>query len=159
MSQLLNCVKAYLYAREQPVWRDLALRFYSFYFLATPHSGSDLATVLTNILKLTHGSKPFVGDLAPKSELIASINDSFRHCATDVQLWSFYETMPSNLVVTKAMIVHKVSATVNHPSEKISPLDADHHKVCKFDQPTDPNYVRVRNALIDTIDSVLAKGT
>lgn len=132
----------------------MAPRFHSFYFLATPHSGSDLATVLANILKLTHGSKPFVKDLTPGSELVASINASFRHCAADLQLWSFYETIPSDLVFTKITIVHRISATVNHPAEKVFPLNADHHKVCKFDQPTDPNYVRVRNALVLTIDSV-----
>src|SRR5690348_14977580 len=29
-----------------------------------------------------------------------------------------------------------------------APLDADHHTICKFEGPGDPNYVTVRNMLI-----------
>lgn len=35
-------------------------------------------------------------------------------------------------------------------------LNADHRGVCKFDQPTDPNYKTLRNAFITTVDSILS---
>ena len=71
--------KTYILARQDSGCEDLARRFHSMFFLATPHRGSDLATVLQNILAITWGSKPFVADLIPNSLALSEINDSFRH--------------------------------------------------------------------------------
>jgi hypothetical protein len=87
-----------------------------------------------------------------------SINDSFRHLTEDLQLWSFYETVPSNLVIKNAMIVDKASAILGYAKERTSLLNADHRGVCKFDQPTDPNYKTLRNAFITTVDCILSNG-
>ncbi|OCK74785.1 hypothetical protein K432DRAFT_429827 [Lepidopterella palustris CBS 459.81] len=149
--------KAYTLAREDPDLKDLASRIHTLYFLATPHRGSDLAKTLTNILKVSYGAKPFVTELERNSESIASINDSFRHFAEDLQLWSFYETFPSNLMLTKAIIVDKASAILGYPNERSSLLNADHRGVCKFDQQTDRNYQTLRNAFITTIDTILSE--
>ena len=124
------------------------------YFLATPHRGSDLAELLVNILKVSYGPKPFVSELRPNSDLISSINDSFRHFDRDVQLWSFYETAPSNLVLSKTVIVDKASATLGYSKERVAPLNADHRGVCKFSQQNDPNFRILSNAFIATIDSI-----
>jgi hypothetical protein len=144
-------------AREDPDLKDLASRIHSLYFLATPHRGSDLAKILVNILKVSYGTKPFVTELERNSESIASINDSFRHCSEDLQLWSFYETVPSNFVLTKMIIVDKASATLGYAKERSSLLNADHCSICKFDQQTDPNYQTLRNAFITTIDTILSE--
>lgn len=110
-----------------------------------------------NILKVSYGQKPFVSDLERNSRLINSTNDSFRHYAEDLQLWSFYETFPSQIVLTSALIVDKSSATLGYAKEHISPLNADHRGVCKFDLPSDPNYKTLRNAFITTIDIILSQ--
>lgn len=110
-----------------------------------------------NILKVSYGQKAFVSDLERNSSLINSVNDSFRHYAEDLQLWSFYETIPSLIVLTSAFIVDKSSGTLGYAREHISPLDADHRNVCKFDLPSDPNYKTLRNAFITTIDVVLSQ--
>ena len=110
-----------------------------------------------NILKISYGQKAFISDLERNSSLISSTNDSFRHYAEDLRLWSFYETFPSQIVLTSALIVDKSSATLGYAREHISPLTADHRGVCKFDLPSDPNYKTLRNAFITTIDTILSQ--
>lgn len=135
----------------------MADRIHTLYFLATPHRGSELAKTLVNIMKISYGQKTFVTEVIRNSETIMSINDSFRHFAEDVQLWSFYETMPSNLVLTNTIIVDKASATLGYAREHISLLNADHRGICKFDCPNEPNYKTLRNAFITTIDTILSE--
>lgn len=144
-------------ARGDPGLRSLSGRIHTLYFLATPHRGSDLSRTLANILKISYGQKIFVSDLEPNSSVINAINDSFRHRAEDLQLWSFYETFPSQILLTNALIVNKSSATLGYAREHISPLNSDHRGVCKFDLPSDPNYKTLRNAFITTIDTVLSQ--
>jgi hypothetical protein len=132
--------------------------------LATPHRGSHLAKTLSNILQVSfgpvsYGPKPFLGELNRTSETIISINDSFRHFSEDLQLWSFYETVPSNLVRMKTLIVDKSSATLGYAREQSLLLNADHRGVCKFDRQSDPNYQTLRKSFITTIDSILSEGT
>ena len=156
---LLTSPKTYILAREDPALKDLASRIHTLYFLATPHRGSDLAKTLTNVLKVSYGQKAFVTGLVRNSSLIHSINISFRHYAEDIQLWSFYETFPSNLVLTSALIVDESSGTLGYAKEHISPLNADHRGICKFDLPSDPNYKTLRNAFITTIDGIMSQST
>lgn len=149
--------KAYILARQDPTFTDLASRFYAAYFLATPHRGADLARTLTNILKVTYGQKPYVNELEPNSGLVSGINDTFRHYAQDLQLWSFYETLQSNLLISNAMVVDKTSATLGYPHERTALLNADHRGMCKFNLPSDPNYKTLRNAFSTTVDAIVAE--
>ena len=152
-----GCVakKMYLLARQDPSSAELASRIRAMYFLATPHRGSDLAEALQNLLLVTLGSKPYVGDLLPNSAALAEINDAFRHHAHDLRLWSFYETAPLRIGLMNKLIVDKFSATLGFPGEEICPMEAaDHRQVCKFDADTDPNYKRLRNALSTSLDTI-----
>lgn len=88
--------------------------------------------------------------LIPNSDAIQVINDGFRHAYQGVQLWSFFETMPTSL----GLIVEKDSAVLDLPGERVQLLNADHRNVCKFDDPSDSNYCTLRNAFISTIDSI-----
>ncbi len=110
-----------------------------------------------NIMKVSYGQKTFLSEIERNSASVTSINDSFRHFAEDIQLWSFYETVPSSLVLTNSLIVDKASATLGYTRERISLLNADHRGVCKFDLPSDPNYKILRNAFITTIDTILSE--
>lgn len=144
-------------AREDPNFKDLGSRFHSMYFLATPHRGADMARTLGNILKV-YGQKPYINELEPGSGLLSSINDSFRHYAQDLQLWSFYETLPTSLIVSTAIVVDKVSATLGYPYERVALLNADHRGICKFDRPSDPNYKTLRNAFSTTVEAISTEG-
>lgn len=128
------------------------------FFLATPHRGSDLARTLTNILKVTYGQKPYVNELERSSGLLSAVNDTFRHYAQELQLWSFYETLTTNILLSNAIVVEKSSAILGYAHERTALLNADHRGVCKFDQPSDPNYRTLRNALSGTADAITTEG-
>jgi hypothetical protein len=145
-------------AGQDPKFAILAKRLHTVYFLATPHRGSDLAKTLANILKVTYTRKPFVNDLHRNSGLITAVNDGFRHYSTDLQLWSFYETLKSSIGFSNAMVVDKSSATLGYAHERVALLNADHRGVCKFEKPDDPNYKTLRNALSTTIASITSEG-
>ena len=54
------------------------------------------------------------------------------------------------------MILEKDSSILGYPGEKSKALDADHHNVCKYDSPQDPNYVTVRNALQSLVAKIIS---
>lgn len=151
-------VQAYILAREDPMFKDISSRFHTMYFLATPHRGSDLARTLSNILRVSLGPKPYVSDLLPSSKLLSGINEKFLLYAQDLQLWSFYETLETSLLISKAIVVDKASATLGYPHERIALLNSDHRGICKFDRPSDPNYRTLRNALSTTVDAITTEG-
>jgi hypothetical protein len=139
-----------LLAKQDPSCSGIATRVHTLFFLATPHRGSNMASMLNNLLKFSigHGSKNFINNLAPDSEAIQIINDQFRHVCQGVQLYSFFfETVPTSL----GIIVEKTSAVLELPWEQISHLNADHSQVCKFDTPSDSNYCRLRDAFASAI--------
>lgn len=59
---------------------------------------------------MTFSAKEYVNDLIPNSGAIQAINDDFRHIFQDLRLWSFYESVKTNLGVSQALIVEKDSA-------------------------------------------------
>jgi hypothetical protein len=40
------------------------------------------------------------------------INDEFRHISSKLQLWSFFEVLPTNMGPTSAIVVDKVSSVI-----------------------------------------------
>ena len=124
------------------------------FFLATPHRGSNLAELLSRILQVTPGARPFVTDLHPNSTTIQSINEEFPHHCQDLHLFSFYETIPMNFGLRKSIVVPKDSATLGYRNERTTYLDANHREVCKFSSPEDSNYLAVRNALASALEDL-----
>ena len=152
-----GCVakKAYALARQDPTAVDIAGRVHSIFFLATPHRGSDMATVLENMLAVAWGKKPYVADLTPNSAALSAINDAFRHFAPELRLWSFYETLPMRSAgVINRIVVERHSATLGYHNEEVAAMDADHRHVSKFDSSADPNYRILRNALLTAVDLI-----
>lgn len=145
--------KVLILAKQDPSYHQLAARIHTMFFLATPHRGSDCASLLRKILQSsqTHGSKAFVENLVPNSEAIHTINDQFRHVYQDVQLWSFFETVGTT---TLGLIVEKDSAVLGLPGERVQLLNADHRHICKFEDPSDSNYCTLRNAFGSAISSI-----
>ncbi|KAL9120228.1 MAG: hypothetical protein Q9187_003215 [Circinaria calcarea] len=150
------------------------------FFLATPHRGADSAQLLGNLLRIAmpNESKAYIHDLIPNSGALQTINDEFRHVYQGSHLWSFFETVKTNLITSQELIVEKDSASIGvnlflilidtlllllssstdfHaglPFERIQLLNADHRHICKFANPLDNNYLTLRNAFISTIDSI-----
>ena len=90
--------------------------------------------------------------------MISIINDEFRHYSTGLNLRSFYETVETNLGLSSALIVSKDSATLGYPNEQSALLNATHRNICKFDAPSDPNYVSLRNTLATITGKITQQG-
>lgn len=146
--------RAYIIARQKEEYQALAGRVKAMFFLATPHRGADLAQVLTRILNVSPGARPFVKDLHRNSVATQSINDEFPQYSQDLRLCSFYETLPMAYGLGKGLVVEKDMAILGYPNESSTYLNANHREVCKFADQTDPNYQTVRNALASTIDTL-----
>ena len=54
------------------------------------------------------------------------------------------------------MILGKDSSVLGYPGEISKAIDADHHNVCKYDGPRDPNYITVRNALQSLVSKIIS---
>ncbi|KAH8806031.1 hypothetical protein F5884DRAFT_801489 [Xylogone sp. PMI_703] len=145
--------RAYLLAKGGPEFEPLVSRIQAMFFLATPHLGSDMAHTLTKILSLGGGARPFVNDLHRNSLAIQSINDEFPKVCQGLQLYSFYETVPTNIIgFKKTLIVEKDLAVMGYPNERREYLNANHREVCKYLSTDDPNYRTVRNALASVLN-------
>ncbi|KAK4236050.1 hypothetical protein C8A03DRAFT_36078 [Achaetomium macrosporum] len=149
--------KAYLLARRDPIYADIANRIHSLYFLGTPHRGADSSAFVTTLISMSigSGSKTFVKELIPGSGTLQAINDEFRHVCNDVRLWSFFEGVPTSTGPTSTMIVEKESAVMGLPGEHTQYLQADHRRLVKFESVEDPNYnilLRCFNTTIEEIE-------
>ncbi len=142
--------KALLQARQDPNCRRLCRRIHSMFFLATPHRGSDSAHLLKNLLSLS-SSKSYIGDLQKGSMSTQLINDEFRNAYWDIQLWSFFETLPTTGL---GIVVDRDSAVLGLPAERIQLMNANHRNICKFADRFDSNYMSLRNAFVSCVDSI-----
>lgn len=91
---------------------DFKDRIQCIFFLATPHRGSDYAAVLNNILAVSGvmSSRHYITDLTTGSTSTELINKEFGRYASDLHIFSFYETLRMNLGVSSGLIVKKHSA-------------------------------------------------
>ncbi|EER44929.1 NACHT and WD40 domain-containing protein [Histoplasma capsulatum H143] len=149
---------AYMLARLNPQYDDIAKRISTFYFIATPHLGSDSAELLTKIFHAAYGSRSYVSDLERGSSTIRDINGQFRLYAGDLKLWSFYETLPLTVGFLSKIIVRQDFAVLGYGSEKQIPMTADHRSICKFNSVADPNYRNIRDALALTVRELTGSG-
>ncbi|KAK0671576.1 hypothetical protein QBC41DRAFT_55118 [Cercophora samala] len=146
--------KAYMLARQDPLYQALAARVRAIFFLGTPHRGSDSAKLLKNILQVASSAPAYVTDLVRGSGALQSINDEFCQYSADVDLWSLYETQKLAVKGFSTLIVDSESATLGYREERQIPINADHRSICKFDSPLDSNYVTLRNALASAIRGI-----
>ncbi|KAF3010451.1 hypothetical protein E8E14_002400 [Neopestalotiopsis sp. 37M] len=144
--------KAYILGCNDPQYKAILDTVSSIIFLATPHRGSGLAEVLNRFLQLSVASpKQYVSDLQKSSARIRDINDQFRLHAPRMQIVSFFETLQTSIGPKKVTVVDRDSAILDYPDEISSPLNADHHTVCKYSSPSDANYISVRNVLTSMV--------
>lgn len=153
--------EAYMQGQHDPEYEDIIKSICAITFLATPHRGTHLAQTLNRILQssMVTNSKQYVADLASNSLTLQKLNEQFRHIAPRLDIVSFYETQPTaiGLKNNRLMVLEKDSSVLGYPGELSKALDADHHGVCKYDGPGDPNYVVVRNVLKSIVSKILAR--
>lgn len=162
--------------QNDPEYESLIKAIAAVTFLATPHRGTNLAELLNRILRSTlfTSSKHYISELGKNSFTLQKLNEQFRHIAPRLDIVSFYETRPTSVGLKNSrlvsyccskfffstkhsqMILEKDSSILGYPGERSKALDADHHDVCKYDSPQDPNYVAVRNALQSLIAKIIS---
>ena len=127
--------KAYILARQFSEFESIAQRTRVMFFLATPHRGADLAQLMSKILNMTSGARAFVADLHRNSLATQSINDEFPQHCQELQLYSFYETLPMSIGISKSLIVDKDTATLGYANERTAYLNANHRDVADTQPP------------------------
>ncbi|KAL8644571.1 MAG: hypothetical protein Q9226_007697 [Calogaya cf. arnoldii] len=163
----LNIGHAYMQGQNDPNYEAIIRAISAITFLATPHRGTNLADLLDRILRSTFvsNSKLYVSELAKNSFTLQKLNEQFRHIAPRLEIVSFYETQSTSIGLKSArviwandikMILEKESSVLGYPGETSKALDADHHNICKFDSPKDPNYITVRNALGSIVGKIIS---
>ncbi|KAL8993620.1 MAG: hypothetical protein Q9169_006208 [Polycauliona sp. 2 TL-2023] len=147
----LSIGSAYMQGQNDPKYESIIKAISAICFLATPHRGTNLADVLDRILRTAFmtNSKMYLSELARNSFTLQKLNEQFRHIAPRLDIVSFYETQSTAIGMknTRVMILEKDSSVLGYPGETSKALNADHHNVCKYESPQDPNYISVRNAL------------
>ncbi|KAJ5173900.1 uncharacterized protein N7500_001831 [Penicillium coprophilum] len=153
--------EAYMQGQNDPEYEKIVKAISAILFLATPHRGTNLAAILNRLLQSTQisSSKLYISELSRDSFTLQKLNEQFRHIAPKLDIVSFYETQPTSLGLKSArvMILEKDSSVLGYPGETSKALNADHHDVCKYDSPGDPNYITVRNALKSIVSKIIAK--
>ncbi|KAI0205358.1 hypothetical protein F4808DRAFT_411405 [Astrocystis sublimbata] len=148
--------KAFIHGHSNQEYQQLVSNIKSIVFLATPHRGTSLAKTLNRILSSSvfgHTPKDYVNELARNSLALDEINDTFRHHASKLRLFSFYETLGTQIGLMNVMILEKQSALLGYENETTKPLNANHHDVCKFTSSDDPNYRSIRDALRSVVST------
>ena len=142
--------KAYVLGKNDKQYANVISNINGIVFLATPHRGAHYAKILNNILSsapLGGPPKAYIADLDTQSRTLQDINEQFRTVCDELSLVSFYETRKTSVGLFKAMIVEKESGILGYPQEMSSPLNADHHTICKFKNRDDGGYTSVKNIL------------
>jgi len=172
-----DSIKAYMQGQNDPEYESIIKAISAITFLATPHRGTNLAEILNRILQSTivTNSKQYISELAKNSFTLQKLNEQFRHVAPRLDIVSFYETQPCSIGLKNArivsrcrrnpfqscandskMVLEKDSSVLGYPGETSKALNADHHDVCKFDSPKDPNYITVRNVLKSLVSKIIS---
>ncbi len=146
--------RAYIMAHQIKEFQSIAQRVRVIIFLATPHRGADLAQLLSKVLNIAPGARPFVKDLHRNSLATQSINDEFPQYCQDLRLYSFYETLPTMYGVGKSLVVEKDMAVLGYANESATYLNANHREICKYATTTDSNYKTLRNVMASTMNEL-----
>ncbi|OBT75830.1 hypothetical protein VF21_05527 [Pseudogymnoascus sp. 05NY08] len=148
--------KAVMQGHNDDEFKGLISQVKAVLFLSTPHRGTNLAETLNRILSVSifnHSPKRYVSELKKNSPFIEDINEEFRKHAPGLQIFSFYETLETAIGPKRVLILQRASSTLEYPHEVTMPLNADHHRVCKFPNREDPSYRSIKGVIKSLVSS------
>lgn len=103
--------QAYLLGAGDPEYSEITTAVHAILFLATPHDSSDLASVSKLLVRASGPNgkpRPYVTDLMRGSTMIQNLNEAFRSSSRNLQILSFYETLPTQVGFGKRVSKHLV---------------------------------------------------
>ena len=110
---------------------------------------------LSNILKACSAAN--MRSTTPELEQIGiaaeNINKDFEKTHYGLRLRSFYERLP--LADAEQPILDSRHATMGLPEEQKIPLNATHATICRFESASDPSFIAIQDALINTFEEIL----
>jgi hypothetical protein len=153
--------KAFILGQNDMTYQSLVRSISGIIFLSTPHRGTDLANVMNRILSACFSLSPkqYIAELQSNSQSLLEINEQFRHLAPKTEIVSFFETRKTSVGMSSVLILERDSSTLGYPGEISKHLDADHHGVCKFLSPRDPDYTSVRDILKYLVEKTRSSST
>jgi hypothetical protein len=106
--------QAYVLGQNDPQYEYIIKAIMAIMFLATPHRGTNLATILNWILTSTFlsNAKQYISDLNQNSVALQKLNEQFRHIAPKLDIVSFYETRPTPIGLKSVPVVCQRSLIV-----------------------------------------------
>ncbi len=118
-------------------WTAIAEAIRLFLFLATPHSGSSVASILNFVLPRL--ASKYAGTLQSGSAQLDELNASYKTAAQkrDIETVAYYETFKTKGI----MVVAKESANPGVSGVNPIPIDADHVTICKPTNREAPVYI------------------
>ncbi|KAK4222924.1 hypothetical protein QBC38DRAFT_488808 [Podospora fimiseda] len=118
-------------------------------FMGTPHRGAPIAAFLKfagHLVPGLHVPKNWAAELSPGSKTLEDSVERFvQHGSKLRDIVSFYETEKQWWM--DGAIVGRSSAVMHQCNELPLPLTGDHHQICKYSSPADPNYVLVKGEI------------
>ncbi|KPM40790.1 hypothetical protein AK830_g5750 [Neonectria ditissima] len=157
-------------ASRNPRFEDILRQCYGVAFFGTPHQGSSyfsmpsLASSIQGLLQLSAPLPTTITDeLRVGNRLLLHLDDDFKAIATDLRVWTLYETIDSRLsgsgsgdVYFTAPLTSIKSAILGMRQETILPLQSDHASVASFGRHnvhTMRLFLRQLAALVDRADA------
>ncbi len=177
-------------AGREAKYRDILDECYGVAFFGTPHQGSSyfaMRSLAASIQRLLQLAAPLpetlTADLRVGNNLLAHIDEDFKEIASDMRVWTFYETIDSRLsgrgagagvvrtatgtngnadgenVYFTAPLTSIKSAILGMRQERIFPLQSDHANVASFGRhnvPTMRLFLRQVAEQVEHADASLA---
>lgn len=133
----------------QPAWKELSDHTRGVVFLATPHSGSDIASWLRYV-SIVLKANVTVEDLRAHDPALRNLNLWFRTNASrlNIPCEAFFETK----LVAGFIVVNETSADPGIQGVIPIPVDANHIDICKVKSRQELVYRRVRQFIIKAFD-------
>ena len=154
------------HARNQgvPRWKKIAEQTQGIAFLATPHSGANIAS-FAKFVSIVMNTSEQLGELNQHNARLRELHGAFLNfvkenkpvCRTyaerkevkpGIKIFNKEVKLPKGIVVVDA-----TSAEPNIPDERAIPLDEDHLSICKPKDKTSQVYKYVKSFLFECLES------
>ena len=131
---------------DQAEWNELVENVLGIHFLATPHSGADIATWVSYFKNIVPSTNK-IDELQRNEPRLRDLNKRFQKIVKDGELRVeiCHETKPMGIGRISKVIVDEASADPEIPGAIPKPIQADHVQICKPESPKKLVYVNAKN--------------